>query len=207
MAASLELIATVTLIHLMALTSPGPDFVMACRNTLIYSRRTGIYTAVGFGLGIVVHLSYALFGLTWLIAQNEVFFQTIKYLGAAYLIFIGLKSLLASPPVLGGDDGPQKKDISRLQAIKIGWMTNVLNPKATLFFLSLFSVVVGPEPSRLVMVALSIILVGTTVLWFALVAVLMAQAAVRKRVAFHQKKIQVIFGILLIFIGVKVGFF
>jgi threonine/homoserine/homoserine lactone efflux protein len=180
---------------------------MACRNTLIYSRRTGIFTAVGFGLGIVVHLSYALFGLTWLIAQYEVLFQTIKYLGAGYLIFIGLKSLLSSPRVLGGDDGPQKKDITRLQAVKIGWMTNVLNPKATLFFLSLFSVVVGPEPSRGVMVAISIILVGTTVLWFALVAVLMAQAAVQKRVAFHQKKIQVVFGILLIFIGIKVGFF
>ena len=59
---SITLIGTVTLAHLLAVISPGPDFVMACRNALFYSRKTGIWTAVGFGIGIAVHISYALFG-------------------------------------------------------------------------------------------------------------------------------------------------
>ena len=89
----LGLIATIGFIHLVALISPGPDFVVACRNTLLYSRTIGIYTAIGFGLGILVHISYAVFGLSWLIANHAFVFAIIQYMGAAYLIYIGVQSL------------------------------------------------------------------------------------------------------------------
>ena len=71
------LISTIGFIHLVALISPGPDFVVACRNTLLYSRAVGFYTAIGFGLGIMVHISYAVFGLSWLIANHSFVFAII----------------------------------------------------------------------------------------------------------------------------------
>ena len=74
---SVTLIGTVTLVHLLALISPGPDFLMCVRNSLTYSRKTGMWTAVGFGLGIAVHIFYSLAGLTVLISQSILFFNAI----------------------------------------------------------------------------------------------------------------------------------
>ncbi len=94
---SLSLIAIATLSHLLAVISPGPDFVMALKNSLTYSRKTGIYTALGFGIGIGVHIVYSFAGLAVIISQSEVVFLIIKYLGAAYLFYIGIRALLEKP--------------------------------------------------------------------------------------------------------------
>ena len=131
------LITAIGLIHLVALVSPGPDFVVSCRNTLMYSRSIGIYTAVGFGLGICVHISYAGFGLSWLISNNELIFTIIKYLGAFYLMSIGFQSLRSFQSQISQETVTVSSRISPFRAIRIGFITNVLNPKATLFFFKL----------------------------------------------------------------------
>lgn len=86
------MIATVTIVHLLALISPGPDFIVACRNAIQYSRKIGLWTAVGFGIGVSVHLSFAFFGLTWVVSQSDTLFTVVKYLGAVYLIYLGVSS-------------------------------------------------------------------------------------------------------------------
>src|SRR5438105_1483157 len=93
----LPLILTIAGIHLLAVMSPGPDFIMTSRNSLRYSRRTGIYTSLGLSLGTAVHITYALVGLGLLIAQSAALFNAIKLIGAAYLLFIGYKALRAKP--------------------------------------------------------------------------------------------------------------
>ena len=203
---SITLIGTVTLAHLLAVISPGPDFVMACRNALFYSRKTGIWTAVGFGIGIAVHISYALFGLAWVVAQSVTLFNIIKYLGAAYLIFIGIQSFISKSATLDFEVSPKKNDIPVWVAIRMGLITNVLNPKATLFFLSLFTIVVDPEVSVLEMTIISIILISTTILWFSLVAVLMTQKRMRMAFDRYQSVFNKSLGGLLIAIGVKIAF-
>lgn len=202
---SFTLIGTVTLVHLLAVISPGPDFVMACRNALLYSRKTGIWTAVGFGLGIAVHISYALFGLAWVVAQSVILFSIIKYLGAAYLIFIGIQSFLSKTKTLEPDVFSKLKDIPPLVAIRMGFVTNVLNPKATLFFLSLFTMVVGPEVSVFEMTIISIILIGVTVLWFSLVAVIMTQKRIRQTFERYQGVFNKSLGGLLVALGIKIA--
>ncbi len=141
----LNLIGTVTLIHILAVISPGPDFVVAIRNSLTYSRKTGVWTAVGFGLGIIIHVFYCIAGLGLIISKSIIVFNVIKYLGAAYLIYIGIKSIMAKTSHLNVKNATHKNDITVLEAIKIGFLTNVLNPKATLFFLSLFTLVINPD--------------------------------------------------------------
>ncbi len=202
---SITLIGAVTLVHLLAVISPGPDFVMACRNALLYSRKTGIWTAVGFGLGIAVHISYALFGLAWVVAQSVILFSVIKYLGAAYLIFIGVQSFLSKTKTLEPDVVSKQKEISPLVAIRMGFITNVLNPKATLFFLSLFTMVVGPEVSVFEMTVISIILIGITVLWFSLVAVIMTQKRIRQTFERYQGVFNKSLGGLLVALGIKIA--
>lgn len=86
---------TIVTIHLLAVMSPGPDFVMIVRNSLMYSRKTGIYSAIGLGFGIGVHVAYSLLGIGILISQSIVLFTIMKFVGAGYLFYIGYKSLTA----------------------------------------------------------------------------------------------------------------
>jgi len=89
------LLLTVSLVHLMAVMSPGPDLVICIKNTLKYSRSIGIWTALGFACGVLVHISYCLLGIAFLISQSILLFSIVKLIGAAYLIFLGVKALFS----------------------------------------------------------------------------------------------------------------
>jgi threonine/homoserine/homoserine lactone efflux protein len=196
------LVAAVGLIHLVALVSPGPDFVVACRNSLLYSRTIGIYTAVGFGFGVCVHISYAVFGLSWLIANNELIFIVVQYLGAFYLILIGIKSCRSFQSQIGQETISVSSRISPFGAVRIGFITNVLNPKATLFFLSLFSTMLNPTVGELTLVVIAVLLVVTTILWFSLVALLISHPRFTTALKRYEKIMHQFFGVLLVGIGV-----
>ena len=201
------LIAAVGLIHLVALVSPGPDFVVVCRNSLLYSRTIGIYTAVGFGLGICIHISYAVFGLSWLIANNELIFTVIQYLGAFYLMLIGIQSLRSFQSQIGQETTTHSSRISPFRAVRIGFITNALNPKATLFFLGLFSTMLNPTVGELTLVVIAVLLVVTTILWFSLVALLISHSRFTTVLKRYEKTAHQFFGVLLIGIGVIILIF
>lgn len=201
------LILSVTGIHLVALISPGPDFFMTLRNSLTYSRKTGIYTAIGFGLGIGIHISYSLIGLALLISKSPMLFNIIKYLGAIYLLYLGVQSLREKTHKIHTSEIDKEKDISPLKAIGIGFLTNVLNPKATLFFLSLFTLVITPDVSKNTMLIISIILILTTILWFSIVAFFITQKSIQKLYNKYQKVVLKSLGIILIIVAIKLAFF
>jgi len=201
---SLPLLATIIALHTLALVSPGPDFLMAL-NSLTYSRRTGIYTAIGFALGIATHIFYCLAGIALIISKSILLFNVIKYLGAAYLIYIGYKSLTAKKSRLQLENLAKKEDISPLQAIRSGFLTNVLNPKATLFFLSLFTLVIKPDTSPLVLAAASTIMIINTALWFSLVAIFFTHKRIRSVYERFETALNRTFGGLLLLVGVKIA--
>lgn len=136
---------TVVVLQLLVIISPGPDFAIICRNSLVYSRKTGIYSALGLASGILVHVTYSLVGIGLIISKTIILFSAIKLLGAVYLIYIGYKSLRAEPDNKLNQKFNMKKDISKFAAVRMGFVNNVLNPKVTLFFLSLFTQVINPH--------------------------------------------------------------
>ena len=87
-----EWLAVIT-ITIFAVISPGPDFAMVSRNSLALSRRAGILTAFGIGLGVLVHVSYTLLGIGILIRETPAMFDILKLGGAAYLIWLGARML------------------------------------------------------------------------------------------------------------------
>tara|TARA_R110002050_G_scaffold204327_1_gene339651 strand:+ start:142585 stop:143217 length:633 start_codon:yes stop_codon:yes gene_type:complete len=194
-------------IHLLAVMSPGPDFIMSVRNSLTYSRKTGMWTGLGFGLGIGVHVLYSIFGLGLIISKSILIYSIIKYLGAAYLIYIGIMSLRSNSSSLGVSETIKKDDISALKAVRIGFLTNVLNPKATLFFLSLFTIVVGPDVPWHTLLFLGIILMVNTALWFIFLAYLVTHSRILPVFEKYQNAFNNTFGGILIAIGIKVAFF
>ena len=132
-------------VQLLGLMSPGPDFAIVTKQAITHGRKTGIATAIGITAGISVHVGYSLLGLGYIMTQSILLFNVIKYAGAAYLIYIGIKSLLAKAPNSSAPDSPTPLAApSYRKAITTGFLTNVLNPKATLFMFSLFTQVIGP---------------------------------------------------------------
>ena len=201
----LPAILTVALVHLLAVISPGPYFIMITRNSLVYSRKTGMYSAIGLGLGILVHVTYSLVGIGVLISKSILLFNIIKYIGAAYLIYIGYKSLTSKSSKLNLEGKEQKNDLSRLAALRIGFVTNVTNPKATLFFLSLFTLVINPSTPMFVKLIMGAEMSIVTALWFMLVAYLISHRLIKERLSKIQSSAEKFIGVVLIALGIKVA--
>lgn len=191
----------VALAHLLAVASPGPDFALVLKQSLAYGRRTAIWTSLGVGTAILLHVTYSLLGLGLLIRSSELWFGVVKYAGAAYIAWIGVQSLLAKPRPAAVSDEMNDARIppSTHGAFATGFLTNALNPKVTLFFISLFVLIVNPQTPKLIQAAYGVWMSVATMGWFCLVSVLFTQAAVRRKFLRHGHWIDRALG--LVFLG------
>jgi len=194
-----ELIVVIT-ITLLAVISPGPDFAMVSRNSLLLSRRAGVLTAAGIGLGVVIHVGYTLLGLGLLIRNSLWLFNAIKLAGAAYLVWLGVRMLRARAGAAGEPE--RAVALSDLAALRTGFLTNVLNPKTTVFIVSLFMQAVRPETPFSVQLAYGVYIVAAHVVWFSLVALCFSAGTVRARLLRIRHWIDRVFGALLVGLGV-----
>ena len=193
-------------IHFLALMSPGPDFVLTVRNALVYSRRAGILSALGLSLGMVVHITYCLLGIGLLISKSIVLFSTIKLFGAGYLIFLGWKSLRSKSGMVNIEASQsQNQDLSKPVAIKQGFLTNVLNPKVTLFLLALFTQVISPETPSAVQALYGLEMIGMTFVWFGFVAMVISHEKVKAKFSRVENYAEKVIGVALIALGIKVA--
>lgn len=193
--------------HFLAMASPGPDFVLVTRNALLYPRKIAIFTALGIALGIVVHVTYCLLGLAVIILHSPFFFTALKYLGSAYLIYLGIKALL---PEKKGISNSSRKNVpasavSARQALWQGFLCNALNPKAALFFLGLFTLAIKPTTLWWQQIFYASWMVTATFLWFSLLSVLITNPRIRAKLMRIQPGITKIMGILLIVFGVELA--
>ena len=196
---------TIAMIALLAAISPGPDFVIVVRNALAHHRSSAIYTSFGITAGVLVHTTYCMLGLAIIISGSLFLFISIKYLGAAYLIYLGVKSLRSQ-----ADNGAAlaKKivptEMTNGKAFRDGFLTNVLNPKCTLFILSVFTVVVKPHTPLLVqcIYALEIALIGLT--WFVFLSFALTHQSVKDRMVNVQHIVTKVIGVVLLGLGVSI---
>jgi RhtB (resistance to homoserine/threonine) family protein len=156
--------------HLFAVASPGADFAVVIKNTLRSGKAMGLATAVGIGLGILVHMAYTLFGVAIILAKSVILFSIIKYAGAIYLLWFAYRSFQSRKNKDNIIKEQSQSELSLFQAIKQGFIVNVLNPKVTLFFVALFTNIVSPSTPLWIQAAYGLWLSIYTMLWFALVA-------------------------------------
>jgi threonine/homoserine/homoserine lactone efflux protein len=187
------LIATV---HFFAVASPGPDFAIILKQSIRYNRRIAIYTSFGIATGIILHVTYSLVGIGILIASDERLFTALKYIAASYFCYIAWHSLRVKKPSADfiknkvqhdnktsttNEVDSQTSDAmpSPRKAFLTGFLINGLNVKATLFFVSLFSVVIAPETLLSIKIAYGAYLVAATAAWFCFLSYLLTQERVR----------------------------
>ena len=194
---------TLTGLVTIALLSPGPDFAIIIRNSLMYSRRTALFTALGISLGTLLHVSYILLGLGFIIKENVWLFIGLKYLGAAYLLYIGFKGLRAQKTSLTIEKVQNQPSLSPLQAIRNGFLTNALNPKAILFFMSLFSVVLPPDLPTMHMFMYGTLIFVETLAWFSLVGYCLSTQKAREKFSSVGHWVDRVTGGLLTILGAK----
>jgi RhtB (resistance to homoserine/threonine) family protein len=170
---------TVVVVHFLAVASPGPDFAIMLRQALRQSRPNALLTAAGIGLGILVHVSYSLLGIGLVIQQSLTLFTTLKIIGAAYLTWIAVLALQSRPGSIQLGTTVERAQ-SKFAAFQLGFLTNVLNPKATLFFVALFSVIINPATPALVQVGYGLYMAVATGLWFCAVAIFFTLTSIRR---------------------------
>ncbi|WP_322980673.1 LysE family translocator [Pseudomonas sp. C11] len=192
-----EWIAVIT-ITLLAVISPGADFALVTRNSLLLSRRAGMLTALGIGLGVLIHVAYTLLGVG-LLQQSIWLFDALKLAGATYLIYLGVKMLLSK----AGSAAPNPAQMPQAgnAALRTGLLTNALNPKTAVFIVSLFMQVVQPDTGLATQLGYGAFIALAHVGWFALVALCFSAGAVRDRLLSARLWIDRLFGGLLIGFG------
>jgi RhtB (resistance to homoserine/threonine) family protein len=196
-----EIMAVTTVAIFMAVL-PGADFVIVTRTSIRNGRLAGLYTTLGVCLSICIHASYSIAGLAVIIANSTWLFVSIKYLGAAYLIYIAWQ-LLTTRELLTDEQITQAQSMSALEALRLGFTCNILNPKAPLFFMSIFPQVVSLNTPLTLQICYGLIIMLAHLIWFSSVALLLSHPSLLPRFNQHKQKIDKLAGIALILFAIK----
>lgn len=197
---------TVALVHLLAVASPGPDFAIVVRQSITYGRTTALYTSCGVGMGIMIHVFYSLLGIGFIVSQSLFAFTIMKVAGAGYLMYIGLKAMRTKKVTLTFAEKENHLIPTPGKAVWTGFLTNGLNPKATLFFLSLFTVVISPETPVVIQLCYGIYMAMATALWFAMVSMLFGQERIRRLFSRVGHWFERLMGLSLCLLGLRLLF-
>lgn len=192
---------------LIVVTTPGIDTIMVLTRSISKGKKAGLYSALGVSLGLIFHTCAVTFGLSLIIAQSAVAFGIIKYLGAAYLMYIGLKSLLSKSE-------QTKIKVSNIKITGMrkmflsAFLSDVLNPKIAIFFLAFLPQFIQPTEinNPVPYLLLGLIIFVITLIWCSFLALMGSKVAVlfnkNKKVESWLNKTS---GIVFILLGLKVA--
>lgn len=196
---------TIAGVHLLAIASPGPDFAVVLKHSISFGRRAAIVTSVGVGAGILIHVTYSLLGLGLLIKTTPGLFQVFSYVAAAYLLYLGWGAIRSPAPKDVDDVEIEKtqQTISDKKAFFVGFLTNGLNPKATLFFLSVFAVAVSPETPNVIKLGYGLYLAIATGIWFCVLSLFLSSQKVTVFIGEKSYWFDRVMGVVLILLAIK----
>lgn len=195
-----------TLIWLAAVVSPGPNFLVVSRLALSQSRRSAIGATFGITIGSLAYAALTMFGLSVLILRFAWLGDTIRIVGGAYLVWLGIQAWRSQPedfqPTAAGtgQGGP-----SLLHGLRVGFLTEITNPKGIAFFLGLFAAAV-PAATPL-WAKLAVLSAGGVieVAWYTVVSFALSSGPMRAGYQRVRRTVDRVLGTLLIALGLKVA--
>jgi threonine efflux protein len=206
MGAMIDQILVILGITLLVMISPGPDMVIVMRNTIVGGRAGGLQSSLGVLAGNMVHITYCAIGIGWLISESILAFNILKYAGAAYLIYIGVMSFRAKDMALSAETKAELQKNAGKSWFLQGFLNNILNPKGTLFYLGVFTMVITPETSTATTLLLVLIMMSVSALFWLFFVFTLDSTIVRNVLERGQRIVNRVFGGLLIFLGIRVAF-
>ncbi|MBW3698612.1 LysE family translocator [Vibrio sp. T187] len=205
------ILITLASIHFIALMSPGPDFALVVQNATRYGRQTGLYIALGLSFGILLHSLLSLTGISYLVHQQPTIFALLQFSGGSYLLYLGYGALKSTWHTIhhhDDDDIPaDSTDLiltNKREAFSKGFATNILNPKALVFFISLMSSLVPADMSLTGKGIALLILFGLSLFWFSLLAWVLSTKTLQKKLHEATVYIDGLCGVVFAFIGASI---
>ncbi len=164
----------------IAAVVPGLDFAMVLKQSITHGRAAALMTSAGIASAILVHGTYTILGIGLVVSQSIFLFNLLKFAGAAYLLWVGIDALRSPPPATPDvAEAASLRAISPRQAFMQGFLTNLLNPKAVVFFLALFTTLVGAHTPVGTKGIYVLSMSGMLFIWFAFVSVVFTTKRVR----------------------------
>ena len=192
---------TVAILHLFAVASPGPDFALVTRQSLRYNRKVAIWTSLGIGVGILFHSLLAITGLVLLITSNELFSTILKIIGSFYLLYLGVHSILDSKGL--GKVEQENTNTDKFNGFLAGLITNVTNIKAILFFVTVFSVVIGTG-NNLYLLLYGAYMALATFIWFSIISYVFTGKGFKNKFSSFLGLFEKIIGFVLILLSLQI---
>lgn len=175
----------ITGVHLLAAMSPGPDFVLISKQALTKGRHVGLWSSLGITLGLGVHVVYSVLGLATVVAHSQWLLTTIKIIGGCYLLYLGLQGMRSKPKQITNELTNQSNQLegkpSNMAYIKQGFLCNVFNPKAPVYFVSVFTLVLSPAMPVWQLAAYGAWMMLLQFVWFAVVTFLLSSPSINNR--------------------------
>lgn len=222
----------ITTVHLLAAASPGPDFVLVSQQTLSKGRRTGLLCSLGITLGLAVHIIYSVLGLATIIAHSQALLTAIKWLGGGYLMYLGWQGIRAKPKALPDLDvttnpstvinppinSPTLSPLSALplshsqptselepvaKTLRRGFFCNVFNPKAPVYFVAIFTLVLSPDIPTWQLAIYGAWMMVLQMAWFSTVVMLLSVPAIQRRFARVEHWIDRVLGAAMMGLGLN----
>lgn len=199
----------ITSIHLLAAASPGPDFVLVSQQTLSNGKKAGFLVSLGIALGLSIHIIYSALGLATVIANSVHWLTVIKVLGGSYLLYLGYCGIRAKAVLIPEEEANATLQVkvpsrSATKLIGMGFLCNALNPKAPIYFISLFTLVLSPDMPLYQLAAYGVWMMVLQMAWFSTVVGLLSSPLVNQKFRSMSHWIDRVFGGAMIIFGLKV---
>ena len=203
--------ATIALMHFVAVVSPGPDFAVVLKQGLQKGLGPAIWTSIGIACGILLHVAYSILGISLIIKTTPWLYQLLLYIAAAYFIWIGVSALRSQASVHNAnttkDNSPLPPHSNTSKgtwygAFALGFLTNGLNPKATLFFLALFTAAIPASTPLAEKIFYGGYLALATGIWFCFLSYITSIKRIRDSYQSHGHWFDRLMGAVLIIMAI-----
>jgi len=201
----LDQLLVIVSVTALVMVTPGPDMVLVLRNTLVGGRGAGLRTSLGVLSGNLVHITYCMLGIGLIISQSILAFSALKYAGGAYLIYLGIMSFRSGAKTLEARESDGRRP-NRTWWVQ-GFVNNLLNPKGTLFYLGVFTVVIAPETSTSTMLVLILSMMLVSASFWLFFVYTVDRPIIRSSIERSQQAVNRVFGAVLILLGLRVASF
>ncbi|USD65342.1 LysE family translocator [Vibrio sp. SCSIO 43136] len=203
----LTTLSTIALVHFIGLMSPGPDVALVVQNAARHGRSTGIAIAAGLSVGILLHSLFSLTGVSVLVHQHPTLFALVQVAGASYLLYLGIGALRSLRGTSSNVfEKPQQLIKNKRRAFIRGFITNILNPKAVVFFISLMSSLVPADMSTTGKAIALVILGGLSFFWFSFLAWALSTQRLQRKMHQASRYIDGLCGLVFCSVGVGIWY-